>query len=147
MPPIEPSSSAETPGVVPPSPPQPDAADSPGSDSVPVIPSKPRGAARASRTRQPQSRSPLTSLLLILGVAGGFCFFAMGLHHCLRMARTYVAQQDRYRIPLRQIEITPLPLWIRGDLLAEVQQLAGLPDMLNTLDENLSQEVHNAFAL
>jgi hypothetical protein len=63
------------------------------------------------------------------------------------MARTYVNQQDRYRVSVREIEVTKPPMWIRGDLLTEVQQLAGLSEILNTLDENLAQDLHGAFAM
>src|SRR5262245_26945887 len=145
MPTSEPFSSPGPEHVAPTPPPDP--AVTSATDSAAAMPNKPRTNSRSGRTRQQPPRSPWTSLLLILGVAGTFCAVMFGLYYSLRLARTYVTRQDRYGMSLKEIEVTPLPIWIHGDLLAEVQQLSGLPDRLNTLDQNLSQQVHDAFAM
>ena len=48
---------------------------------------------------------------------------------------------------LADVEVTPLPLWIHGNVLEEAQYLAGLPETLNTLDPHLAQDLHDAFAI
>ncbi|MBI3461658.1 MAG: hypothetical protein HY000_01155 [Planctomycetes bacterium] len=64
-----------------------------------------------------------------------------------QIARAQVQQQERFRVSLASVELSPLPVWIHGDLLGEVKFLSGLPDTVNTLEPNLAERLRSAFAL
>jgi hypothetical protein len=110
-------------------------------------PAKQRSAPRSAKAKQPRATSMAVSLVVTVGVAGAICAAAIGAYKLSNVARTYLMQQGHYDIAVRDFEITPLPIWIKSDLLAEVQRLAGMADKLNTLDEKLSQDVQRAFAM
>jgi hypothetical protein len=108
---------------------------------------KPRSGNKAekAKTKAPEIRLP--SILVMAVTAATVCAAAIGAFLLLDKARSFVSTQDRFRVSTRDIEVTPLPVWIRCDLLAQVQQLSDLPDTLNTMDENVSYLVRDAFAM
>jgi hypothetical protein len=62
-------------------------------------------------------------------------------------ARDSLADRDRYQFPFNHIECAAPAGMSRTDFLDEVQYLAGLPDRVNVLDENLAARLAQAFAL
>jgi hypothetical protein len=81
----------------------------------------------------------LVALLLVAAVAVG------GLR-LVALIRDEVRAQPRFRAVFRNTQVTPLPPWIECDLLAQVQDVAGLPDTLQTLDADLAERLRDAFA-
>jgi cell division septal protein FtsQ len=79
----------------------------------------------------------VTAILIGVVSMGGFKAFTVG--------RTAVHDSERFRLNLRDVSITPLPVWIRADLLAQVQRAAGLPDELSSLDVQLTTRLGEAF--
>ncbi len=63
-----------------------------------------------------------------------------------RQALDQLRAHDRFTIPLADVECNPPPTMSRTDFLEEVQYLAGLPDQLHLLDEDLPRRVAEAFA-
>jgi hypothetical protein len=121
------------------------AASAPASEPPAPAP-KPRSAPRAGKPKT-DSFGSVSSIFVTVTVAASVVAASWGGYKALEFARQYVAQQDRFHVPLRNVEVTPPPEWIKADLWSEVQQLADLPDTLNTLDESISQELRNAFAM
>jgi hypothetical protein len=71
--------------------------------------------------------------------------FLAGLIVAGRLARDGLRQQERYTIAFADIECPPAPGQERGDFLGEVQYLAGLPDRLSLLEDDLAERLHQAF--
>ncbi len=108
---------------------------------------KPRAAAKAGKPRAKHKSPTLPPLVIVLGSVAAAAAVAFGGFTLLDTARTQVRQQERFRVSVRDIEATPLPVWIRTDLLAQVQRLGDLPDTLNTLEPDLAGQIRDAFSL
>jgi hypothetical protein len=87
----------------------------------------------------------LHSAILIVATAILIGVLALGGHKAFSLGRATVTDSERFRLSLREIEITPLPVWIRADLLGQVQRSAGLPDELSSLDIQLTSRLGEAF--
>ena len=72
---------------------------------------------------------------------------AAGGYKLSRIAREQVEQQSRFHIAFTDIQLSPVPVWIRCDLLSEVKYLSGLPDTVNTFEPHLAERLRSAFAL
>jgi hypothetical protein len=72
--------------------------------------------------------------------------FLAGLTFVGRAARDELRRQERYTIAFADIECAPPPGQERGEFLDEVQYLAGLPDHLWLLDDDVAERLHQAFA-
>ena len=59
--------------------------------------------------------------------------------------RDAVRNWDRYTVAFSEIDCEPPPGQERPDFLAEVQYLAGMPDRLSVLDEDLAAQLADAF--
>jgi hypothetical protein len=108
---------------------------------------KPRSPSRNGKPRSKRGTKGLSSAIVPLITCVGIAGLAIGGYKLFVVARTQVGEQDRFRVAVREIEVTPVPVWIRSDLLAEVQRLGDLPDTLNTLDSQLAENINDAFAL
>jgi hypothetical protein len=62
------------------------------------------------------------------------------------LARENLRRQQRYTIDFADIECPSPPGQERGDFLDEVRYLAGCPDRLSLLDDNLAEHLHRSFA-
>ena len=78
---------------------------------------------------------PLIAALLLAGL------IALG-----RSARDALRQQDRYAVAFADIDCEPPPGEERAAFLGEVQYLAGLPERLAVLDDDLPGRLAEAFA-
>jgi hypothetical protein len=63
-----------------------------------------------------------------------------------KQARESLRQEDRYLISFAAIDCVPPPGLERPDFLNEVQYLAGLPERLSLLDDELASRLRAAFA-
>jgi hypothetical protein len=72
---------------------------------------------------------------------------ALGGWRGVAYVQSRVREQERFRVALGDVQVTPLPVWIHGNVLEEVRYLARLPDHLNTLDPHLAANLRDAFAL
>src|SRR5262245_17186731 len=149
MPPIEPVKNtvligADIPMVTQPEP----VVEKASIEAPPDVPAaKPRSPAKTEKNKPKPAGFRLPSILVMLGTAFTLCAAVIGSYKLLEMARSHVAAQDRFQVSVRDIELTPVPEWIRGDLLAEVQQIAALPSTLNTMDDSLSRGLRDAFGM
>jgi hypothetical protein len=71
--------------------------------------------------------------------------FVGGLIHLGRLAQSDLQRQERYSIAFADIDCPPPPGQERADFLGEVQYLAGCPDRLSLLDDDLAEHLHQAF--
>jgi hypothetical protein len=62
-----------------------------------------------------------------------------------RLARAGLCQGERYTVAFADIDCPPPPGQERGDFLGEVQYLAGLPDRVSPLEDDLAERLHQAF--
>lgn len=62
------------------------------------------------------------------------------------LTRDAVRNGDRYTVAFSDIDCEPPPGQERPDFLAEVQYLAGMPNRLSVLDEDLAAQLADAFA-
>lgn len=83
-------------------------------------------------------RGATWTLLIVLAFAG----FAYSLW---QREQVQVAAHRDYQIEPTDVDITPLPQWIRADLTAEALASLGRDARLSILDEKLSETVYNAF--
>jgi hypothetical protein len=83
-------------------------------------------------------------VLFIVGVilAAAFAARAVWLH-----VRDDVFRGAAYRLTLDDIQITPLPSWIKSDVKAEALRDGSLDQPLLLLDDDLSERIAKAFAL
>jgi hypothetical protein len=58
-----------------------------------------------------------------------------------------VRRRGEYRVLTSEIQITQPPHWVPQDLVEQVAKLASLPEESSLLDEQLTREIHDAFAL
>ncbi len=84
----------------------------------------------------------------------GFTFFAVTIVGVAAVGiavwpqvREHVMHNDDLWLRAENIEVTPLPSWIRGDVRAEVLRDASLDGAISILDPALAQRVAEAFAL
>jgi hypothetical protein len=63
-----------------------------------------------------------------------------------KFTRDAVRNWERYSIAFAAIDCTPPPGRERADFLAEVQYLAGMPNLLSVLDKGLASRLADAFA-
>jgi hypothetical protein len=91
---------------------------------------------------RPSQRGALI-IVAILVVAGG----AWGAYAVWQQIRGQVAASDDYRLTPQEIEITPPPPWVRGDVKAEALRSAGIDGPLSILDDDLVQKIQTAFSL
>ncbi len=61
--------------------------------------------------------------------------------------RADVFRGSEYQLSLDDIEITPPPSWIRGNVKAEALRDGSLDEPLSLVDENLTEQIAKAFAL
>jgi hypothetical protein len=61
-------------------------------------------------------------------------------------ARDHLRSDERYQLPFTAIDCGPPPGLDRLEFLAEVQYLANFPDKLSLLEDNLNEQLANAFA-
>ncbi len=83
-------------------------------------------------------------LLIGLAVVG---IGVWGGHALWQQIRGEVATSDDYRLSADEIEITPPPPWVRGDVRAEALRSAGLDGSTSILDDDLVQKIQTAFSL
>jgi hypothetical protein len=81
--------------------------------------------------------------LLLLALAGGVLG---GVVWMGRQALEQLRGQDRYTIPLSDVQCEPPAGMDRVDFIDEVQYLAGLPAELHVLDDNMPRRLAAAFA-
>jgi hypothetical protein len=119
--------------------------------STAELPQQPSSAkppqAKAQRPRSKRATPNVPPLVRIVGVLAAVAAVAFAVIKLFDVAAERVREQDRFIVATRDIEATPLPVWVRTDLLAQVQRLAGLSDTLNTLEPDLAGELRDAFAL
>lgn len=89
------------------------------------------------------SRRRASVAVAVLAVAGG----AWGAYAVWQQIRGEVAASDDYRLTSQEIEITPPPPWVRGDVKAEALRNAGIDGPLSILDDDLVQKIQTAFSL
>jgi hypothetical protein len=85
------------------------------------------------------------ALLLVASLIVGGA--AWGGYTVWQQIRGEVAASDDYRLTPEQIEITPPPPWVRGDVKSEALRSAGIDAPLSILDEDLVQRIQTAFSL
>ncbi len=94
----------------------------------------------AASTVAPQGRREqllVAGLLLAFAVGG----FAMWQH-----THGFITSQEDYQLDLDEVEITPLPHWIREDIRDEALGRAGFDQKVSILDGSLPKRVEEAFA-
>jgi hypothetical protein len=101
----------------------------------------PRGGLLGLILRPSKQRAVLLVAILAIGGAvwGSFAVW--------QQIRGEVAESDDYRLAADQIEITPSPPWVRGDVKAEALRSAGLTGPMSILDDDLVQKIQTAFSL
>ncbi|HEX3999452.1 MAG TPA: hypothetical protein VHX65_12950 [Pirellulales bacterium] len=82
--------------------------------------------------------------LALIAVAGGAVWAGYAVW---QQIRSEVAASDEYRLTPQEIEITPPPPWVRGDVKAEALRSAGLDGPMSILDDDLVQKLQTAFSL
>ena len=108
---------------------------------------KVRGPAKGGKPRSKRTTPRFSQVLITLATALSVAGMGLGGYKLTQTARVSVRQENRFLVPLRDIETTPLPVWIHTDILGEVQRMANLPDVLDTLQHGLSLKLHDAFAM
>jgi hypothetical protein len=81
-----------------------------------------------------------------LVAAAGLGIFLAVLVAVGKATRDSLRQDERFGVVLAEIDCQPSPPMPRGEFLAEVQYLAGIPDRLSLLDEELAQRLAEIFA-
>jgi hypothetical protein len=90
----------------------------------------------------------LVRLVLTIGLAvAAVGAVAYGAVELWRYAQSWALEQPRFQFAVAAVEYTPPPIWVRANLLADVQRSAGLPDTINALEAGLAERVAGAFAL
>jgi hypothetical protein len=99
-------------------------------------------ARRAAAMRKPDDiRASRASAVMVGTVFSLMLVFAVG-----KITRAAVRTDDRYAVSFADIDCTLPPGQERETFLAEVQYLAGMPDRLSIVDENLAVSLADAFA-
>lgn len=94
-------------------------------------------------SKPPPSERPygrVLGLLLALGLV------VLGLAVLAKSSREGIRNWDRYRVAFSAIDCPAPPGLSREEFLAEVQYLAGWPDQVTVLDEQLASRLAEAFA-
>jgi hypothetical protein len=111
-----------------------------------------RAGKEAPRKKADQAKhSALRSLLMpylfpVLLPLLGLGLFLFGVFLVGRLTRAQIRDQDRYAVAFASIHCYPPPPQERTEFLAEVQYLAGMPDRLRLLDDDLTARLAEAFA-
>jgi hypothetical protein len=93
----------------------------------------------AAASRQRHWQSALIGLLLVTFVSAWAAAWIV--------VRDRVAAQDDYYLGAAQVDLTPLPPWIRSNVKAEVLRDASLDRPLSILDDGLVRRIYEAFPL
>src|SRR5262245_7788908 len=80
----------------------------------------------------------LTPLIVVALFLGGLLLLG-------RLTRDWQAGQDRFTFALANADCPAPPNQSTADFVNEVQYLAGLPERVNLLDEQLPERLHEAF--
>jgi len=89
---------------------------------------------------------PRTSLLRLLLTLLGLSILLLAILWVGRWTRERIANLDRYRVALADVDCPPPPDQSLPEFLAEVQYQSSLPDQLHLLDDNLTSRLAEAFA-
>jgi hypothetical protein len=84
-------------------------------------------------------RSYTWTLLAVLG-------FGMFSWMLWRQVEERVISGPEYQVTSRQVEITPLPQWIRADVTSEVIRSLSLDAPLSVLDDKLTERIYDGFS-
>jgi len=103
--------------------------------TIPAAPDLPRTRRLLRALRRP------VFWLLIVGTLGG------GVYYAWQQVRDRVTVAPENLIDASQITLTPPPTWIHSDIKAQVLRDAGFGSQLSLLDERLTINVAQAFAL
>ena len=82
----------------------------------------------------------LLGIALLVGVIGG-------PYLAWRKLKPRILSSPEYRVGPEQVEITPAPTWIHSDIRAEVFRDPSLDGPLSLTDDNLTEQIANAFSL
>jgi hypothetical protein len=86
-------------------------------------------------------RTQSTALVVLLTAMGVFWYAVW------RWVRDTVLASPEYSVAPANVEITPLPAWIRSDLRAEIFRDGNLNPPLSIMDDNLTRRIAEAFSL
>jgi hypothetical protein len=99
-------------------------------------------ARRRAETSEPTKQRSVSHWVVTFGIGLSLlAVFAAG-----KLTRDTISNSDRYTFAFADVDCTPPPEQPRQSFLAEVQYLAGIPDRLSILDENLATHIADAFA-
>lgn len=99
------------------------------------------GVAVLSRPRASKSRRRrIVAAALLVALAAGACFFVW------QHVRARVLSGSQYQVHAEQINVTPAPEWIRGDIKADVLRDVTRAGPLSLLDEDLTVRLAGAFS-
>jgi hypothetical protein len=79
-------------------------------------------------------------------VLAGCSLFLLALATLHQFTRQDISSRERYMLPFAEVNCSAPAGWSRQEFLAEVQYLAGLPDRLQLLDDDLPERLALAFA-
>jgi len=99
-------------------------------------------AEESAAASAPARRSWQTVLVVVF--AG---IFLAGWGAAWIIVRDRVSQQEEYYLRAEQVDLTPLPPWIRSDVKSEVLRDASLDRPLSVLDDDLARRIYEAFPL
>ncbi len=102
---------------------------------------------KADKARPGSPRPFLTHYILsVVLPLLGLGLFLLGILAVGQRTRDQIRDQDRYALAFADIACNPPPAQEPAEFLAEVQYLAGMPDRLRLLDEDLTARLAEAFA-
>jgi len=82
----------------------------------------------------------LLAMVLLVGVVGG-------PYLAWRRLKPRILNAPEYRVSPEQVEMTPAPAWIHSDIRAEVFRDPSLDGPLSLADDNLTEQIANAFSV
>ncbi|HMC89397.1 MAG TPA: hypothetical protein VKI17_07605, partial [Gemmataceae bacterium] len=100
---------------------------------------------RAAKLENARPRSwpgLLPGLFLVLGLG----LFLLAITQAGKLTRDQVKDWDRFTIAVTDLQCTPPPFAQRDAFLAEVKDIASLPERLQVLDKELAERLADAFA-
>ncbi len=92
------------------------------------------------------SQRPRSRLIRLLLTLLGLAMLLLAILWVGQFTRERIAKLDRYTVALADVDCSPPPDQNLSDFLAEVQYVAGLPDHLRLLDDELPARLAEAFA-
>jgi len=87
-------------------------------------------------------RSLVLTVLIVAALVGGWLAIWYGTS-----VRQYVLSSGEFIVTPQKVEITPLPPWIHSDVRGEVFRGVGLDEPLSIMDDDLAEQISNAFSL